>query len=500
MKIQIENGCALEWLKLQADYSADMIYCDPPYALGSDITIRPDGKPDYKKAVDFMAKWEMPDGAFWEQFYKECNRVLKHGGHLLMFGIDRQLFLFGYYSNLAGFETKQSLYWYFISNFPKASDLSKMIDKTGGKSIKWFGNWLKNWRIENNISQIEISKLFPSKNGNITGCVANWELGLNVPTPEQFSKIVDNFNLPFATFEEAEREVIGTQNTNLTAYQKIGEKNISGEINITAPTTDLAKKYDGFKYSIAPLKQVVETIMVFQKPYKSGSCLHDVLAYENSDETVTCGALDIDGNRVGTDDNTKRTQKGNHNATSFSITEDRECGGHENGRFPSQAFVSPETAEILDKQSGISTSTGGDGYKNSMFAGGKKTGGHGLGDTGGCSKILHKCEFETADFDLFVYEPKVSSSERNAHQEPACNHPTLKPIDLNYKIGKLFKTPNPQTVLVPFSGAGSELIGLFKAGFETIKGCELNPEFVEISKARVRHHCTDLFNPNPLEE
>jgi DNA modification methylase len=471
--IKIENGCALEWLKLQADYSADMIYCDPPYALGSDITIRPDGKPDYKKAVDFMAKWEMPDGAFWEAFYKESNRVLKHGGHLLMFGIDRQLFLFGYYSNLAGFETKQSLYWYFISNFPKASDLSKMIDKNAG----------------------------------------------------------------------AEREVVGEKpysNQDIRGKSTVGSENIRIQTNITTPTTDLAKKYDGFKYSIAPLKQVVETIMVFQKPYKSGSCLHDVLAMENGDETVTCGALDIDGNRVGTSENTKRNQKGNHNATSFSITEDRECGGHENGRFPSQAFVSPETAEILDKQSGITTGsdavrknkakTGSNGIYNEYEA--INTGGY--NDTAGASKILHKCDFETADFDLFVYEPKVSSSERNAgcefmeqkkggsmhanasdvmqlggaslkneHKEiqlTGNNHPTLKPIDLNYKIGKLFKTPNPQTVLVPFSGAGSELIGLFKAGFETIKGCELNPEFLEISKARVRHHCTDLFNPNPLEK
>ena len=130
--IEIENKCALQWLKEPTDFSADLIYCDPPYALGSEIIIKPDGKPDYKKAVDFMAKWEMPDGAFWEEFYKEANRVLKHGGHLLMFGIDRQLFLFGYYSNLAGFETKQSLYWYTISGFPKASDLSKMIDKNAG--------------------------------------------------------------------------------------------------------------------------------------------------------------------------------------------------------------------------------------------------------------------------------------------------------------------------------------------------------------------------------
>ena len=138
------------------------------------------------------------------------------------------------------------------------------------------------------------------------------------------------------------------------------------------------------------------------------------------------------------------------------------------------------------------------------------------------------------DFDLFVYEPKVSASERNAgcenlelktsasadfrpnHTEKAengengnpygrwkkltNNHPTLKPIALNYQITKLFKTPNYQTVLVPFSGAGSELIGLFKAGFENIKGCELNPEYVEIAKARVKHHCEDLFNQNVLIE
>jgi site-specific DNA-methyltransferase (adenine-specific) len=458
--IKIENGCALEWLKLQPDFSADMIYCDPPYALGSDITIRPDGKPDYKKAVDFMAKWEMPDGAFWEAFYKECNRVLKHGGHLLMFGIDRQLFLFGYYSNLAGFETKQSLYWYFISNFPKASDLSKMIAKNEG--------------------------LLKPTTGTL-------------------------FNNPNAKRDLSKRSDYGYK------WQ--------------APT-DLAKKYNGFKYSIAPLKQVVETIMVFQKPYKSGSCLHDVLAYENGDETVTCGALDIDGNRVGVESIQTSGHKGDkYSAFKGGVQGEKIDFEPHTGRFPSQAFVSPETAEILDKQSGVLQSDSVNKVTN-FKQGSTSTFGANTNeklrrnDTGGASKILHKCDFETADFDLFVYEPKVSSSERNAGCEqfplgdaprsarnkpaegrenalgkPRTNsHPTLKPIDLNYKIGKLFKTPNPQTVLVPFSGAGSELIGLFKAGFENIKGCELNPEFVEISKARVRHHCTDLFNPNPLEK
>src|SRR5574344_209042 len=226
----IINSDSLEYLKTFKDYEFDINYSDPPYALGSEVIIRPDGKVDYKKANDFMNKWEMPTGTYWEQWFKEAYRTLKHGGYLIMFGMDRQLLLFKYYANLAGFEEQQSLYWYFISNFPKATDLSKMIDKNAG----------------------------------------------------------------------ATREVVGKSNRhgggikgNETSYR------VPEEIpNITAPSTELAKKYEGYKYSISPLKQTNETILVFLKPYKTGSCLHDTLAYENGDETCCCGALNIDGNRV----------------------------------------------------------------------------------------------------------------------------------------------------------------------------------------------------------
>jgi site-specific DNA-methyltransferase (adenine-specific) len=213
-----------------------------------------------------------------------------------------------------------------------------------------------------------------------------------------------------------------------------------------------------------------------------------------------------------------------------SVTKNLEYWDNSAGRFPSQAFITTETAEILDKQSGVLSSGGGikltgKGSNNDVkFQSNTIQGNKWEQSQGGASKILHKCDFETADFDLFVYEPKVSASERNAgcefmektdvnnasvggslkgitnaKEKVTNNHPTLKPISLNYQITKLFKTPNPQTVLVPFSGAGSELIGLFKAGFENIKGCELNPEFAEIAKARVKHHCEDLFNQNVLK-
>ena len=215
----IKTSDSLEYLKTLEDYSQDIIYCDPPYALGSEVIIRKDGKVDYAKANDFMNKWEMPTGAYWEKWFNEAYRVLKHGGWLIMFGMDRQLLLFKYYAHLSEFEEQQSLYWYFISNFPKATDLSKMIDKNAG----------------------------------------------------------------------AEREVVGKiKGAGSTGKNTLGNDTFvaknqydDGTHDLTKPSSDLAKKYDGYKYSISPLKQTNETIMVFKKPTKTGSVFHDTLAYEN---------------------------------------------------------------------------------------------------------------------------------------------------------------------------------------------------------------------------
>lgn len=228
--IETINANCLDVLKETAANSQDLIFCDPPYALGSDVIIRKDGKPDYRKAVDFMSKWQQPDGYFWEQWFAEAFRVLRYGGRVVMFGMDRQLMLNKYYACFAGFAEQQSLYWYTISGFPKASDLAKQIDRNVG-------------------AEREILGANPNSRPNCSG---------------------NNIN---------------TLNGKIT------------ESTLTTPATTLAQKYDGMKYSIAPLKQTNETILVFQKPYKTGSCLHDTLAYENGDAECMCGAVDVEGNR-----------------------------------------------------------------------------------------------------------------------------------------------------------------------------------------------------------
>jgi DNA modification methylase len=445
--ITLQQGDCLELMKGLEDNSIDLIFTDPPYNLSSQVYIKENGKPDLKKAKDFMDKWTGLDGQFLEEFYKECLRVLKHGGHCLLFGIDRQLFMFEYYANLSGFTQKQSLYWYFISNFPKASDLSKNLDR-------YFG---------------------------------------------------------------AEREVVGDKSAGWHKSNSVNDDGWKGEneertVSITAPSTPLAKKYEGIKYSVAPLKQTNETIMVFQKPYKTGSCLHDVLAMENGDETITCGGVDIEGNRCGVEVIT--TQGGDkfpNNYGSFNTAEET----LHNGRFPAQTYIDSGASEIIDRQSGVQKShTFGKGItqnkpSKTVNIGGGQTNTEYL-DSGGASRILHRCDFEAGDYDLYHYQAKVSKSERNeglegfeekmpqhdfgtkagvkrserVHTPTANNHPTVKPKALLSKILKLFKTPNNQVLLDPFMGSGSMGISAVETGFDYI-GYELDRDYFKIAEARI---------------
>jgi len=488
--MEVKQSDSLEFLKLKADYENDIIFADPPYALGSEVIIRADGKVDYAKANDFMNKWEMPTGDFWEKWFIEAYRTLKHGGFLIMYGMDRQTLLFKYYASLSGFQEQQSIYWYFISNFPKATDLSKKVD-----AYEKYGK-------ANTITQRK------------------------------------------SEMEKDGETIIINQKVNGI----MSDNNRTIEVKVeTEPSTDLAKKYEGYKYSISPLKQTCETIMVFHKPNKTGSVLHDTLAMENGDDTITCSALDIDDNRVATNDKWEVKEKKHTNAhdgyqrKNKSMFTDKEPSAmHENGRYPAQTFIDSQVAEKLDLQSGVSKGNGKINYasntnrkgltkdnpvfntQNSGIDTTKSIGVDNYADTGGCSKILHKCDYEQIDFDLFIYEPKVDSGERNNgldefepklsassefrpnHLEKTLkgengtpygrwkklenNHPTLKPIDLNAKILKLFKTPNEQRICYPFAGSGSEIIGGLKADFQNWTACEINQEYVDIANARIKHY------------
>ena len=216
--------------------------------------------------------------------------MLKPGGHVAAFGSSRGYHRMTCAIEDAGFEIRDSLMWVYGSGFPKSHDVAKNIDKRGGKQVGWFGLWLKQWREQNAIKQSEVAALFPSRTGRKTGCVANWELGFNLPTPEQFNAICQRFDLPFDSLEAAEREVIGQQSATLLAVAPGQDNDRSATtLDITAPATDAARQWDGWGTALKP---AFEPITLARKPLSEGTVAANVLRWGT-------GALNIGGCRVG---------------------------------------------------------------------------------------------------------------------------------------------------------------------------------------------------------
>lgn len=459
----LKNADVLEDIKTYPDLFMDIIYTDPPYNLSSTWFIDKDGQYKIKKASkDFLNKWNGLTEVEFDIFFNESFRTLKHGGYLIMYGLDRQLGPFHYYAVKNGFEVCQSLYWFFMSNFPKATDVSKMVDK-------------------------------------------------------RF---------------KCEREVVGVKkyadgSSGRKTSKLFSDKLLGGQSMETISTHPIAKKYEGYKYSIAPLKQVLETVMVFHKPLKGKSYIDDIIQSEKDCE-VHSSCLNIDGERVEYKDEvlaisklTNMKGKANYGREGLTNKLDNDYIPNETGRFPSQLLVDEGAASIIDNQTGIKKANPQDdklfnkSSDNIDIGGGFKTG---YSDTGGGSKILHKCVYETDEIDLIKYQPKVSKSERNAGLEgfekkerdwvnggglendpkwqgspTANNHPTLKPISLGKHILNLFKTPNHTRIYIPFSGSGSEVIAAIQVGYDEVYACEINEEYCNLAEARVNYWCKDLI-------
>ncbi len=95
-------------------------------------------------------------------------------------------------------------------------------------------------------------------------------------------------------------------------------------------------------------------------------------------------------------------------------------------------------------------------------------------------------------FNRGFYTAKVSASERGRDND----HPTLKPVSLTGYLANLLLPPErdtPRRLLVPFSGAGSEIIGALRSGWDESVGIEQDAEHCELSRERIRADAP-LFN------
>ena len=155
-----------------------------------------------------------------KDIWTECYRVLKPGSFIAVMSSPRSDVLYRMIMDLenAGFDMSFSpILWTYHTGFPKASDTSKMIDKRLGAEREVVG------------IDVERYKRLKNQTGSYT-------------SPN-------------------------------------GLKTTNRNFDITEPSTDLAKKYEGSKLGYQP-KPAVEHIIIGMKPHGQKSYIDNVLNFE----------------------------------------------------------------------------------------------------------------------------------------------------------------------------------------------------------------------------
>jgi len=417
--------------------------------------------------LGFMGKeWDaLPPGLPWAE---QCLRVLKPGGHLVAFGGSRTYHRLAVAIEDAGFEIRDQLQWLYGSGFPKSLDVSKAIDKAAGVEREVVG----------------------SKLGQ-PGYADTPNTGRMMPVTES--------------------------------------GNGDGYLDITAPATPDAQKWQGYGTALKPAH---EPVVLARKPL-SGTVAGNVLEHGT-------GALNIDGCRVGTGgDKTPAPTKRRDSSPWFTTADRENLGGNDSlGRWPANLILDEIAGAVLDGQSGeqkagvaVRRNKGIVASSNVRYSGDDPTATEdvGYGDTGGASRFFYTAKAGRGERNagLTADQPNKGFRTRRCVEcgtnvpapgscgcdagvewvepKPVGNgHPTVKPIDVMRWLVRLV-TPPGGTVLDPFTGSGTTGIAAGLEGFDFI-GIEREAEYLAIAEARIawwadKHGDTaDILVANGLAE
>ena len=518
--LKLLHGDVLSFARHYTGEPFHALLCDAPYELG------------------FMNKdWDKSDISFRTETWKALGKLLYPGAFGMTFGGSRTAHRTAVAIEDAGFIIHPMIGWVYGSGFPKATRIDTQIDKYGGLPIsrEEIAKAIKRARIKRGLSTKECDEHF-------CGGTTNWSWfegrpkGINIPDGKTFSKIAGEWKelKKYAdAVLEAEREIVGlaTDGAGNTGNETVKFMTPdSKEYDITAPATPLAQSWEGHRYGLQALKPALEPIIVFQKPYPK-----DVRPIDSITKTGA-GALNIDGGRIGTEESLSGGSVTSERKT--PITGDERTGAalgmfkpgsrqaeewqQPKGRWPSNFVLthSPDCQLIGYRD---------DSYQINRFIDGAKPFGNGAGHEFESEEIesgtpvwdcVDGCPVKELDEQIigasrFFYQAKAGVRERNAglkgfdpemvgdgRQKSIDNayqrgetmrhntHTTIKPIGLTRHLATLLLPPEeyaPRRLLVPFAGTASEMIGAFQAGWECVIGIELEKEYVDIGRARLKY-------------
>ena len=426
---RIYHGDALDVLKTMEDNSVDSVVTDPPYGLSKE--------PDINEVLTKWLAGEEYDhghGGFmgnrWDSFvphpdiWREVYRVLKPGGHALVFAGTRTQDLMTISLRLAGFEVRDVIEWIYFSGFPKSHDVSKAFDRRAGAERKVIGK-------------------------KLTGTMAG----------QSGSKNAEN-----------------------------GWKGGQEYVDITAPATDLARKWDGWGTALKPAH---EPIIVVRKPLIDADTGRKLTVVDCVEKYDT-GAINIDASRIG--DGSDRSAGGlrqEHHAESMTSIaphtkdqKERPTGGRfpancitiDSDQFYSKYFnISPP--ELSKKASKKDRNSDWKGEEIDLIERESPSAKNTTTECVTCNKRVGGRQYrECVEQGHKLREVPINVKNKN-------HHPTVKPVDLMAWLVRLITPPNG-IVLDPFAGSGSTLVAAKREGFGFI-GVELTEEYIPIIEARV---------------
>ncbi len=459
------NSDNMEVLRGIPDNVIDTIICDPPYGLefmgkewdtfnkkywdkSGTSTVGLDNVPRFSsltnKDLFNFQKWT-------KNWAKEALRIAKPGATMLVFGGTRTWHRLACAIEDAGWIIKDTLMWIYGSGFPKATDISKQIDKKFGVERKVIG--------KGDIKRA--SKKQPMGQGKEGG---NDNRDITAPaTPE--AKLWDG-------------------------YKSHGLKPAYEPIIMAMKPNEGSYADNALKWGVAGLNIDAGRI-----------------EFENTPNPATNPKYRL---KAGY----KLPARGQESKGAVKFTSSRNKTNIR-GRFPANILLDEEAAKLLDEQSGVLKSgkllpshTIKKGQIGSFTPENweekeqhpKRNYG---GDKGGASRFFYVAKASKSERNRGCegLEKKVAGgmSGRNDGSFDGKitynrnHHPTVKPLKLMEYLVKLTSMPNPnQIYLDPFLGSGTTAMAVKKSGKRWI-GIEKETEYCEIAKQRISHTQKLLF-------
>lgn len=492
----VECGDSADVLKTLPENSIDALVCDPPCGINF-MNLEFDSD---RGGRDQWIEW-------LSSIMREAIRVLKPGGHALVWALPRTQHWTAFGIENAGWQIRDVAFHIFSTGFPKSANLSKAADKLVGAKRKVVGK--SAWKSNNGKNDVYGKFAAASEHLPITepataaAALQGWGSALK-PAVEEWIL--------------ARKPFRGSLVANAMAHGT-GGLNIDGCRVPHASAADLQQHADG----VAAIKARGGSMGNSWKNSSDLAGANDVttagrwpahLLLSHSSECKRIGVKKIKAAPSWNDNRGPSVFTGPDTSPVVHAAED----GTET--VEEWECVDGCAVATLDKQGGNRPSGTWDGHRNTSkldsiynkFNGTTSEAPH-HGSDGGASRFFNTFETDAAQF---LYEPKPSRSERElgleqflAHevtdgrQTPIDNpfqrgetkrrnvHPTVKSISLMRWLCRLI-TPPGGIVLDCFAGSGSTGVACSAEGFRFI-GIEREPAYVDIARARITGD-SPLFN------